>query len=515
MSAPAVKGYMPLCVTPRSRVCDEQGKGQWPMWKRFDSVKGIVDQYIDEQYRDFLSRPYHEIDRLKAEELFYWYTPTSDTAYTRLTRIGDDYGYYRKLLDETIDHYRSVVDRIKRDGKIDEAEFLDLSLKYAGESEENVFCGGGRVVATVWGMCPKPADKLGLPAFSKDLLPPLELHSVSYDLGRFGKSDDLTILKKSHGSRIRTDQVPKVNPVPGYEFVGWKPDPYGAEVDNDKLFIAQYQEIPKVVHHVRFFDPNNQLLSEIDVEHGARIPLERIPILPYFNGIQCQKWDGTPQSDIIDSDRDYKAEPSIVRPLGDNEIAGISNKPSEEDVVSDDQKSSEGHEEDETRIPELPEDGFKFKSGGCLSSILNGLLLLLSLLLLLLLLWYLFIGRCRLNTNDCGCATVTPVETDDRPIPNPCNTTQASGGVQGYMGYFEMGQPNGTFKFEYNTYTEPDRITIYDGKGTAGPKIFTYEGGTCGLTSIDVKFHKPIVTVKIEGLSPTTFWDFTLNCPTK
>ena len=58
MPAPSVKGYMALCVTPRSKVCDEQGIGQWPMWKRFDSIKAIVDQYVDEPYRSFFAMPY-------------------------------------------------------------------------------------------------------------------------------------------------------------------------------------------------------------------------------------------------------------------------------------------------------------------------------------------------------------------------------------------------------------------------------------------------------------------------
>lgn len=320
MSVPSVIGYMPLCATPRSSVCDEQGVGQWPMWKRFDTIKGIVEQYIDEPYRDFLALPYHEIDKLKAEEFFYWYTPRCDIAYSRMSRTGDDHGYYKDLLKTTMNHYQSAVERLKREGKTEDADFLQLSLKYAGESEDNVFCGDDRVVVTVWGMRSREKQNIGKSILTTVLTPEAEIYTVRFELGTLGKTGELTELKKIHGSKIKTNQVPKVSVVDGYEFIGWDNDPDSAVVTSDCVFTAKYtKKQPKVppvetptpkMHKVRFIDPDGNEIKVLDVEHGNRISAGLIPQLPTVNGVLCTSWDKDPLKDEINADCDYTA----VRP---------------------------------------------------------------------------------------------------------------------------------------------------------------------------------------------------------
>ena len=330
MAVPAVKGYMPLCVTPRSNVCDEQGVGQWPMWKRFDSVKAIVDQYIDEPYRDFLALPYHEIDKLKAEELFYWYTPRRDTAFMRMSRTGDDLDYYKGILADTMERYQSAIKKLQSEGKAEEANFLQLSLKYAGESEDNIYCGDGRVVATVWGMRQRPSNNMGESKLVTELLPEVEIHTVRFELGSLGSTTKTTALKKSHGSRIYAHQVPPVSPKDGYECIGWDCDPIGAEVTDDLLFSAQYRELPKeetptpqkeekpsdekpkdnnvpLKHQVRFLSPDNLVIKELSIEHGKQIMPGDVPQLPAVDGVLCPSWDGDPLNDTINQDCDYTA----------------------------------------------------------------------------------------------------------------------------------------------------------------------------------------------------------------
>ena len=338
MPAPSVKGYMALCVTPRSKVCDEQGVGQWPMWKRFDSIKAIVDQYIDEPYRSFLAMPYHEVDKLKAEELFYWYTPRCDTAYSRMSRTADDHSYYKGLFEDTLSHYQTVVEKLKNNGKAEEANFLQLSLKYAGETEDNIYCGDGRVVVTVWGMRPRQDHKMGESKLCTELVPELETHTVRYDLGTFGSTNSPLILKKTHGTKIYAHQVPQITVKDGYLFKGWNQDPIGAEVTDDLLFSAEYQELPKEeekpiikqthddvqrdedivdehhktdistqTHHVRFLTPDDLVIKELNVDHGTRIMAGYVPQLPVFEGVLCPSWVGDPLNDIINENRDYKA----------------------------------------------------------------------------------------------------------------------------------------------------------------------------------------------------------------
>lgn len=554
MPIPSVKGYMPLCVTLRSRVCDEQGVGQWPMWKRYDSVKGIVDQYVDEPYRDFLALPYFEVDKQKSEEYFYWYTPRSDTDFCRLNRTGDDHDFYKALLDKTIAHYHSVIEHLKSEGKAEEANFLELSLKYAGDSESNVYCGDGRVVVTVWGMRPREGRDLGESILFADLFPEKEMHTVRYDLGNRGATANSTILKKSHGTRIYAHQVPFVKAKDGYEFIGWDRNPLGAEVTSDLLFVAQYNEPvedekPKsIIHHVRFLTPDSKVITETDVEHGKQISADFIPQLPVVDGIVCPAWDGNPLNDVINANRDYKAiapnppkklmhtvrfltpEGNVLTQfrvehgtqLASNQVPslpvmngetcpGWSSDPLAEKILEDRDFTAKMPEKKEPKKKEPIITG----RGGFWRALFNWLLLALGLLLLFLLLWLFLLGKG--NFDFCGCGCTEPIgppgEGTVTPVQHPCNTEQHAGGVEGYLGYFDMGQQKGTFPFEFNTYNIPDKVTVYDGKGTSGKIIYSYEGGSLGMQSVQLSFSNRWVTVKIEGSSYGTSWVFNTGCP--
>ncbi len=463
MLTPSVKGYMPLCVTPRSLVCDEQGIGDWPMWKRFDSVKGIVDQYIDEPYRDFLARPEYDVDKQKPEEYFYWFTPRSENTFTRLSHSGDDHDYYKDLLDKTISHYHSVIEKLKHEGKVEEANFLQLSMKYAGDSEDNVYCGNGRVVAAVWGMKPRAGHDMGDSKLVTDLFPPKELHTVQFNLDSHGATENPTILKKGHGTKIFAHQIPQVTAVGDYTFVGWDRSPLGVEVNGDLIFTAQYIQKPKEetpkdnspkgktppqTNHVRFLSPDGEVIKELDVKHGKRILPGDVPQLPAVNGILCSAWDGDPLNDIIDSDRDFKAIPPespekkmhTVRFLDpDGNVLSQFQVEHDTQLTSDqvpplpviDGLTSSGWNEDPLKSKITSDKDFIAKRprkkcfawwgfGGCLSALLRWLLLALGLLLLFLLLWCFIFGKCNLNLcgDDCGCDCGNQKELPD-PGPEP------------------------------------------------------------------------------------------------
>lgn len=517
MTAPSVKGYMPLSVTLRSKVCDEQGVGQWPMWKRYDSVKGIVDQYIDEPYREFLALPYYDIDKQKAEEYFYWYTPRSNTTYCRLSMTGDDHEYYKRLLNETINHYKAAIDNLNKEGKFEEANFLKLSLKYAGDSEHNVYCGDGRVVATVWGMRPRSGLDMGDSILIKDLFPDKEIHTVKYDLGEHGITSDQTTLKKSHDSKIYEYQVPHVVANDGYVFTGWNREPIGAAVTADLLFVAQYDkqttdktndiggnitdkppvgtdehvsgkpEDKKIMHNVRFLTPDRKVISEFEVEHGARLIAGMIPPLPLFDGNVCNAWDTNPIGESINTNRDFIAVPT------------------------------------------------QNKCGGCMSALLNWLLLLLGILLILLLLWCFISGKCLFNICGCDCEDTVYVippkkdkrgnNSDNNPVPptpilKPCNELQTSGSNTPESFIFDMGHDRGSFLFEYATGgVYPDVIVIYDGNSNNGKEIFRYYGTTGANGWGDhltkrIDFHKREIYIDIiPDRSDGTYWEINVNCP--
>jgi hypothetical protein len=124
--------------------------------------------------------------------------------------------------------------------------------------------------------------------------------------------------------------------------------------------------------------------------------------------------------------------------------------------------------------------------------------------------------KCNFNFCGCDCEETTVVipepKVNPRPAVSPCNAQVKSGGDEGYAGIFEMGQSSGSFVFQYNTQNVPDKITIYDGEGTSGKVIFTYEGSTGSHTEAVVNFSKPQVTVELIG-GKKTYWEFLINCP--
>lgn len=559
MSVPAVKGYMPLCVTPRSQICDEQGVGRWPMWKRFDKIKAIVDEYVETQYRGFFALPLHEVDKLKAEEMFYWFTPKSKCRYVRLSQMGDDHDHYKQLLDATLSHYRSVVELLKGKGLSEEANFLQLSLKYAGDSEDCIYCGDERVVAVVWGMRPRQGYDLKTSILESDLTPPTQIHTVSYDIGTSGTTDSPTLIKKRHGTRIYGHQIPNVTPLDGYDFVGWDKEPLDTVVDDDLVFTAQYKKNasngtgtkpegegkesgggkkvdPPIVHKVRFLTPEGLIIKELQVRHGEKLQPGLVPQLPTIGDVICSAWDGDPFNDVVMEDRDYRA---IAPEKPKQPLHNVRFLTSDGDVISQFQVGH-GTRLEQSQIPPLPVfDGEtcpvwdknpladdivsdvdftarkpKKKSSGWIAALLRWLLLALGLLLLFLFLRCLLFGNCFYNP--CGCDCNCDNNTNKKrvtPVQKPCNTKQLSGGIEGYLNSFDLGRDGGKFKFEYNTYSVPDRVTVYEGKGTSGKVLYDFEG-SCDDEKYEILFSSNrYVTVEVTGSEDGTAWVFNVGCP--
>jgi hypothetical protein len=93
----------------------------------------------------------------------------------------------------------------------------------------------------------------------------------------------------------------------------------------------------------------------------------------------------------------------------------------------------------------------------------------------------------------------------------PCNTATESGGAGVTTRVYEMGQPQGTFRFTYEAYTLPDTFELfYEGDllhstgVVSGSGDFTEHFGPGTSTQIKV-----VVT----GQDPDTAWTYTLYCP--
>lgn len=112
-----------------------------------------------------------------------------------------------------------------------------------------------------------------------------------------------------------------------------------------------------------------------------------------------------------------------------------------------------------------------------------------------------------------GIPELTPTPT---PEPTPgaqrCNEVSNSGGAGVTTTVHELGATSGTFVFDYDAFSIPDRFDItYD-----GAVIFTTGGFVSGSNSVPVRFgpgRSTTITVTVTGSTAGTAWTYTVRCP--
>ncbi len=329
----------------------------------------------------------------------------------------------------------------------------------------------------------EPVDEEPDSAEQKPIPPDIEENDEAVYSVRFVSDDGGEILgrseySKKHGETVSESEVPEVQPQDGYEFVGWDKDPNNHTVTQDVDFVAQYRKIP---YDVRFNGGENGRIegqNHYTKYYGDSVDENEIPNVEPNEGFEFAGWDRDPASETITGDTEFVARYNAVK---------------------------------------LP---WWKRMRGCL----NWLLLLLLLALIGLLLWYLF-GRHYMNFCGCDCeqqVVVIPSNNDNnnqlpgntQPQVRPCNAQVKSGGDEGYVGVFDMGQQSGSFVFQYNTQVVPDSIVIHDGSSVKDKVVFNYSGSTYNSApTAVVNFTKGKVTVEVMSLGDGTWWEFLVNCP--
>lgn len=119
-------------------------------------------------------------------------------------------------------------------------------------------------------------------------------------------------------------------------------DDWGKTIHSEIVKVGTLSPPPPVkLHRVRFLAPDGSMLIETWCNHGQHLFKHQIPHLPTFNGKVCSSWDGNPNNDIINADKDYRAiasqPPSYPSPTRNN-------TPSSNSVTSTSSNSNEGVE---------------------------------------------------------------------------------------------------------------------------------------------------------------------------
>ena len=222
-----------LCYIDNTDFTDYQGIGADPMYLRYDSVYGIVQNHIAEEYRDFLARPFYE------DGLIYWYVAEWIETPVQLSELDSSKKeHYEQIKEETLKQYANALSQLNAD----EYNILSSALKYI--NDDFIYCYDDKVVLVAWGMRPD-TNKHKVSGHWVKGLKNEEKCTISFDCGtqgkikgHFGKN-----IHREKGVRLTTKDIPEIIPNDGYIFTRWSADPIGYEVTGDITFIAQYEPI--------------------------------------------------------------------------------------------------------------------------------------------------------------------------------------------------------------------------------------------------------------------------------
>lgn len=120
------------------------GKTLFDRYKLAES--SIINKYISPEYQNFLSEPIKKTDG----EISFWGVKNNEKPQILYNLQGEDLKKYTKILENTVSHYKFVINKLKNDGEIDNYSFLNRAVKFI--NNEFVFCYDNIVVLGVWGM---------------------------------------------------------------------------------------------------------------------------------------------------------------------------------------------------------------------------------------------------------------------------------------------------------------------------------------------------------------------------
>lgn len=141
------EGKRRLCSTDICNFTDIQGIGNDPMYRRYASVKSIIDRVVPAHLHGFLAAPHYS----EADDAINWYVDDwgDDAPPVRLADLGgEEAADYRRVLDDTVRAYRAGTAAVSGE----ELKVMGDALRYV--NEEFVYCRDGRVYLVAWGMTP-------------------------------------------------------------------------------------------------------------------------------------------------------------------------------------------------------------------------------------------------------------------------------------------------------------------------------------------------------------------------
>lgn len=224
-----IKGKRGLCSIEKSNFTDIQAIGQDPIYLRYNSIKAVVDKFIDPQYRSFLAEP--EYVERTAEIAWYADDWGDSDVPVPLKEAPERIGEFEAI----VEHYRATCAKLSGNNRI----IMEKAMRYV--NEDFAYCIGDSIVLAVWGMKPNPYIYRSVGKIVQEFNFGRN-YKVTFDAGDNGRIDGRRkkFVRVAEGGTVSGSMVPEVKAQEGYTFDGWAPDPFTTTINKATTFSAQY-----------------------------------------------------------------------------------------------------------------------------------------------------------------------------------------------------------------------------------------------------------------------------------
>lgn len=236
-----------LCYINDTDFTDYQGIGTDPMYKRYDSVIGVIKNHIAPEYQGLLARPFYEDGTIS------WFVNEWNDSPICLNHLtGLDKVKYLKIKEDTLAHYRDKMQKMPSE----EFAILSCALKYI--SDDFIYCYDNKIVLIAWGMRPDTSKHQVAGSWIKGLKVK-EKFKIEFKSSNHVEIKNPThkISYKDKGYILSEKDIPELIIEDGYRFISWTPSPIGHEVASNVCFEA-------VVNKIKLEDDSNIIQEEME-----------------------------------------------------------------------------------------------------------------------------------------------------------------------------------------------------------------------------------------------------------
>jgi len=306
-----VIGKKHLCSCEKKNFKSEQGYDNRSLFDRYPEIEIVINNKVDEKYRHFLAQPEKENGSIM------WYSKTYTEKPQILSNLeGDERIKYENIKNETLNHYKTVINSLYQESKTAEAECIEKAIKFI--NDDFVYCYDNKTVLGIWGMQLKENVPLHI------LVERPDPFTISFIAGELGIINENSELIKHKGEIVFESEVPKVEPKEGYEFTGWDIDPINYKVTGDKEITAKYRKLspmqtinvntqPELSENfnVRFNAGENGNIkgrSILSKQSGQIITENEIPTVKPKRGYEFTGWDKNPVGCNVTGNEEFTAQ---------------------------------------------------------------------------------------------------------------------------------------------------------------------------------------------------------------